>query len=95
MLSVLQAVQLLRRKQKLRAPLRKLLAIAHAFKHQSCTLLLCSTKEAEFIVIKGNQPLDQLFPGSNYKYEIYCPDIIQSQVHFNLNPEQSLEMTCM
>ena len=29
MLSVLQAVQLLRRKQKLRAPLRKLLAIAH------------------------------------------------------------------
>ena len=28
MLSVLQAVQLLRRKQKLRAPLRKLLAIA-------------------------------------------------------------------
>ena len=30
MLSVLQAVQLLRRKQKLRAPLRKLLAIAHA-----------------------------------------------------------------
>ena len=34
MLSVLQAVQLLRRKQKLRAPLRKLLVIAHDYEQK-------------------------------------------------------------
>ena len=62
MLSVLQAVQLLRRKQKLRAPLRKLLAIAYVGKKVVLAVLYYLVLLSELNLLIGRHSAVQLRP---------------------------------